>query len=430
MKGSGEMAGFVEIGGRLAPAAAAAGRVPESIEGRSSWVAAGLTLAVLSISYGAPLVLVVGLKPVTAALGGDRSVVALAGAPVWVGTGTGGLVTGWIADRVGIRRMTVFGAAMTALGLFISSLGQVWTLYLGHALLIGFLGGGALYPPMLVYISRWFDRRRGTALALISSGQYVAGVVWPSLLQHALLRVGWRATMLGFAAIVALIVPLALRLRPPPPPGRAAGAARHALRGVTPMRLSPNMVQALLCAAGFLCCVPMAMPSSHLVAFCSDLGIRPAQGAVMLSVLLGCAFASRVFWGWLADRIGGLATVLAGSTCQALAVALFSVTRNEAGLFAVSAAYGLGFSGIIPAYVVAIRDLFPSAQASWRVPMLLFTSMTGMAFGAWFAGALYDYFGFYAPAFAAGALFNLGNLVVVGFLLIRQTRGLHGAPAR
>ena len=142
----------------------------------------------------------------------------------------------------------------------------------------------------------------------------------------------------------------------------------------------------------------------------------------MLSVLLGSAFVSRLFWGRLADRIGGLGTVFAGSACQALAVAAFSVTRNEAGLFAVSAAYGLGFSGIVPAYVVAIRDLFPSSEAAWRVPAVLFTGMSGMAFGSWFAGALYDHFGAYAPAFAAGALFNLGNLAVIGLLLARLGR--------
>jgi MFS family permease len=409
--------------------AAAARRYPTSVETRSSWVAAGLAIAILSISYGAPLVGVIGLKSIAAALGADRSVVALATALVWVGTGLGGILMGWVADRVGVRRTVIFGAAMTALGLVVSALGSVTALYLGHALLIGLLGGGALYPPLLIYISRWFDRRRGTALALISSGQYIAGVVWPQAFQHALAAFGWQTTMLGFAAVVILILPLALLLRPPPEPGRATGAARHAFRGVTAMRLSPNAVQALLCAAGFLCCVPMAMPSSHLVAFCSDLGITPAQGAAMLSVLLGCAFISRVFWGWLADRAGGLLTVFAGSACQALAIAAFSVTKNEAGLFAVSAAYGLGFSGIIPAYIVAIRELFPSAEASWRVPVLLFTSMAGMAFGAWFAGALYDYFGFYAPAFAAGALFNLGNLAVIGFLFLRQTRANRLAAA-
>jgi len=415
--------GVAPISVRRLHAAAGTKRFPDSIETRSSWAAAALAIGILSISYGAPLVVVVGLKPIASALDSDRSVVALAAALVWVGTGTGGIVMGWVADRVGVRRTVIFGALMTALGLAVSAIGKIWALYLGHALLIGFLGGGALYPPMLIYISRWFDRRRGTALALISSGQYVAGMIWPSVFQNALIWVGWQATMLSFAVVIALIVPLALLLRPAPQPGHASGSAVIFARNVKAMRLPANLVQALLCAAGFLCCVPMAMPSSHLVALCSDLGISPAQGAAMLSVLLGCAFASRLFWGWLADRIGGLSTVLAGSVCQALAIAAFSVTKNEAGLFAVSAAYGLGFSGIIPAYVVAIRELFPSAEASWRVPALLFTSMGGMAFGSWFAGALYDSFGFYAPAFAAGALFNLGNLLVVGFLVVRQTRG-------
>ena len=142
----------------------------------------------------------------------------------------------------------------------------------------------------------------------------------------------------------------------------------------------------------------------------------------MLSVLLGCAFVSRMFWGWAADRIGGLGAVLAGSACQAAAIAAFAVTQDEAGLFAVSAAYGLGFSGIIPAYVVAIREHFPSPEASWRVPTMFFAGMSGMAFGGWFAGALYDHFGFYAPAFVAGALFNLANLALIGFLVMQQAR--------
>jgi MFS family permease len=186
--------------------------------------------------------------------------------------------------------------------------------------------------------------------------------------------------------------------------------------------MRPNAVLGIIAIAGFCCCIPMAIPQGHLVAFCSDIGIPAAQGAAMLSVLQAAAFVSRVFWGWLADRVGGLLTVLAASACQALAIAAFMTTQNEAGLFAISAAYGLGFSGIIPAYVVAIRDLFPSAEASWRVPTLLFTGMSGMAFGGWFAGALYDHFGFYAPAFAAGALFNFANLLVIGFLVARQAR--------
>jgi MFS family permease len=415
--------GAARIGVHRSRTDARADRFPDSVETGWSWVAAALAIGILSISYGGPLIVVVGLKPIAAALGSDRSVIALAAALVWVGTGSGGILMGWVADRIGVRRTVIFGALMTALGLAVSAAGRVWTLYLGHALLIGFLGGGALYPPLLIYVSRWFDRRRGTALALISSGQYIAGVIWPTVFQHWLGWFGWQSTMLCYALVVVAMAPLALFLRPAPSSGRAIGSAAILVRGTQALGLRPNTVQGLLCAASFLCCVPMAMPAGHLVAMCSDLGISPAQSAAMLSVLLGCAFVSRQFWGWLADRIGGLGTVLAGSACQAVAIAAFSVTKSETGLFAVSAAYGLGFSGIVPAYVLAIRELFPSSEASWRVPTMLFAGMSGMAFGGWFAGALYDSLGFYAPAFAAGALFNLGNLLVVGFLVLRQTRG-------
>jgi MFS family permease len=395
----------------------------DSIEGRASWIAALLTTAVLAISYGAPLIVVVGLKPIAASLGADRQTVALAGALVWIGTGMGGIMMGWIADRVGVRAVVVFGAAMVALGLAVSSLGQIWALFLGHALLIGLLGNAAHFPPLVVYVSRWFDRRRGAAVALISSGQYIAGMIWPTVFEHGIAEFGWQATMLGYSLVaVAAIVPMALFLAPPPPPlpSLAAPAPVGVRARPRTLGLPPNLVQGLLCVAGFLCCVPMAMPAGHLVAFCSDLGIPAAQGAAMLSVLLGSAFVSRLFWGWLADRIGGLGTVLAGSACQTLAIAAFTMTQDEAGLFAIAAAYGLGFSGIVPAYVLAVRELFPSSEASWRVPTLLFTSMGGMAFGGWFAGALYDHFGYYAPAFTAGALFNMANLAVIGFLVLRQ----------
>ena len=404
-----------------------ASRFRDSIESRSSWMAAVITTAILAISYGAPLLVVVGLKPITASLGTDRSVVALAAALVWVGTGMGGIVMGWVAERIGVRPTVVFGAVMAALGLAVSATGQVWALFLGHAILIGLLGNSAHYPPLVVYISRWFDRRRGTAVALISSGQYVAGMLWPTVFERAMTRFGWQATMLGYAVLVAAaILPLALFLQPPPQPSRGAAAVgREMRRRGRALGLPANLVQTLLSAAGFLCCVPMAIPAGHLVALCTDLGIPAAHGAVMLSVLLGSAFVSRLFWGWLADRIGGLGTVLAGSACQALAIAAFAVTQDEVGLFTVSAAYGLGFSGIVPAYVLAVRELFPAAEASWRVPTVLFISMSGMAFGGWFAGALYDHFGFYAPAFATGALFNVANLLVIGFLVTRQARERH-----
>jgi MFS family permease len=403
----------------------AAHRAPEQessgADSRDSWRTAWLVLAILSVSYASPLVIVVGMKPMQAALGTDRSVLALAGALVWVGTGSGGILMGWLADRIGVRRTVTIGAFMIAAGLALSSLGSIWTLYLGHALL-GFLGNGGVYPPLLVYVSRWFERRRGAAIALISSGQYVAGVVWPFFFERGMTAFGWQAVMLVYGAFaLAFILPATRFLKDPPKaapiPVRRPGSRTGERPRVAGMH--PNAAQALICVAGFCCCIPMSVPQAHIVAFCGDLGIKPTHGAAMLSLMLACAFLSRQAWGALADRIGGLRTVMAGSACQAVAIALFLLTQDEAGLFFVSAAFGLGFAGIIPSYSVAVRDLFPASEASWRMPLTLFTAMSGMAFGSWFAGALYDHFGYYAPAFGIAVIFNLLNLTIVGFLVWR-----------
>ncbi|HEY0183017.1 MAG TPA: MFS transporter [Rhodopila sp.] len=397
----------------------AAGSTAGSIESARSWHAAFLALAILSLSFGSPLLAVVGMRDIQAALHTDRSVVSLASALVWIGNGVGGIPMGWLADRIGIRRTVSIGVVMMAVGMALSSLGSIWALYVGHGLFIGLLGNGAIYAPLIVYVSRWFDRRRGTALALISSGQYIAGVIWPSILEAGMQRYGWQPVMLGYGAVVLAGVPLLTLLRPPPDP--FVSGAGHAVPhpGERVLGLHPNVAMGLLCIAGFCCCVPMALPASHLVAFCGDVGITPNHGAAMLSVMLACAFISRQFWGAFADRFGGLRSVLTGSAFQAVAVAAFMLTRNEVGLFAVASAFGLGFSGIIPSYSVAVRDLYPSREASWRIPMVLMTSMVGMAFGSWLGGDLFDRFGSYLPAFAAGVLFNLVNLAVLGFLVSR-----------
>ena len=392
------------------------------VDSRASWNTAWLVLAILSVSYASPLLIVVGMKPMQEALGTDRAVLALAGSLVWVGTGSGGILMGWLADRIGIRRTVSIGACMIAAGLALSSLGSIWALYVGHGLMVGLLGNGGVYPPLLVYVSRWFERRRGAAIALISSGQYVAGVLWPALFEQGLTSFGWQALMLAYGGFVlAFILPATLFLKPlptialPPPRHAPHGATqRHRVAG-----MHPNAAQALICVAGFCCCIPMSVPAAHIVAFCGDIGIKPTHGAAMLSVMLGSAFLARQAWGALADRIGGLRTVLAGSACQAVAIACFLLTQDEVGLFAVSAAFGLGFSGIIPSYSLAIRDLFPNSEASWRMPLTLFTAMSGMAFGSWFAGALYDHYGYYAPAFGLSVVFNLLNLAIVGFLVWR-----------
>ncbi len=393
-----------------------------SIETRASWVVAGAALCTMGMSFGAAWITAVALKDIAAEVGGTRSIPALASALAWLGGGIGGIVMGRVADRIGTRWTVLFGALMIGVGLALSTLGPPWPLWIGHGLFIGVIGIGGINAPMYIYVSRWFDRRRGSALALISSGSYLAGALWPPVFERAIAAFGWRQTMVWYAAAeIVVIVPLAAIYFRHPPEVIHPAAALHGADGKTRvLGWPPNAVFALMCAAAVLCCIPMAMPQGHLVAFCSDLGIARSVGALMLSVLLGTAFLSRQIWGAISDRIGGLATVLIGSAWQAAAMISFMLTQDEVGLFTVAAAFGVGFSGIIPAYVLALRELFPAAEAYWRIPTLLLFSGFGMAAGGWLAGLLYDHFGYYAPAFAFGIGANILNLMVVGLLVGRQ----------
>ena len=394
-----------------------------TIETRESWVVASVALFVMMMAFGAAWIIAVALKDIAGELGGTRSIPALASSLAWLGQGAGGILMGRLADSVGTRWTVLFGALMIGVGLSISTLGSPWALWIGHGLFMGLIGLGGINAPMYIYVSRWFDRRRGSALALISSGSYLAGAIWPPVFERAIAGFGWRTTMLCYAvAEIVVIVPLALiYFRHPPElflPAPASGADGRETRL---FGLPRNLVFVMMCGAGVLCCIPMAMPQGHLVAFCTDLGISRSVGALMLSVLLGTAFLSRQIWGVISDRIGGLATVLIASAWQAASMAGFLFTQNETGLFTVAAAFGLGFSGIIPAYVLAVRELFPASEASWRIPtLLLFSGGFGMAAGGWLAGLLYDHFGTYAPAFAFGVGTNLLNLVLIGALVARQ----------
>jgi MFS family permease len=394
--------------------------VATSVETRASWTAAGIVLFIFTFSYGAPLVAVVALKPIAAELSSPRSIPALANSLAWLGSGTGALAFGWIAERVGIRATVVFGGAMIGCGLALASYGATSELLVGHGVLLGLLGGGAVNVPLIIYITRWFDRRRGSAVALVSSGQYIAGALWPPLIAFGIAEIGWRGTMLVFGIASTFAVALAtLLLLKPTPPGDAA-VEQDGVTSAHVSGLSPRATFVLLCVAGFLCCTPMAMPPAHLVALCTDFGIAPARGALMLSVLLGSAFISRQLWGWLSDTIGGLNTILAASICQAAALLGFVFTQDEAGLFAVAAAFGLGFSGIIPAYVLALRELYAAAEAAWRIPLWFFCNICGMAFGGWVAGFIYDQVGAYGPAFTLGVGLNLLNIAIIWLLAARR----------
>jgi MFS family permease len=393
------------------------------VDSKASWTVATVCVLVLGAAFGAPWMAAVALKDIAAEVGGARSVPAFAVALAWFGSGFGGIAMGRIAERVGVRWTVMFGSVMIAIGLTLATLGPTWPLYIGYGVFVGLFGLSGINAPFYVYISKWFERRRGSALALISSGTYIAGALWPPFFERVIAYAGWRQAMFWFAIFeICLIVPLAaIFLRPPPEqPPPLSVTHRGTTEPASVLGWPSNLVFVALAAAIFMCCVPMSMPQSHLVAFCSDLGISQAHGAAMLSVLLGAALFCRQVWGVISDRIGGLHTVLLGSVIQALTLSAFLFTQDEVGLFTVSAAFGLGFSGMIPATVLAGQQLFPPAEAAWRIPTLLLCSNSGMATGGWLAGVLYDHFGYYGPAFATGITINLLNLAIVLTLVSRQ----------
>ena len=404
---------------------------PSALDSRTAWIVTSGALAILTIAFGAPLLSAVALKPIAADLHTARAAPSAAGSFTYIGGAFGGILAGWLSGRIAIRWIVMFGAVMLSAGLVVSASGGLLTLYVGHGVLMGLLGTSCMFSPLVTYVSRWFDRRRGAAVALISSGQSVSGALWPVLFQAGIGNLGWRSTMMvyGGFVIVAILLLAVIFLRQPPEASTSPGAGRRGpLAGALVIGLPPNAMMILLMIAVFCCCVPMSMPMQHIVAFCGDLGFASTHGAAMLSVLLGSAFIARMLWGALADKVGGLQTLFWSSLAQLVALSGFLLTRNEAALFAISAAFGLGLSGLLPAYVITIREFYPAIEANWRVPTVLLAGYVGMAGGGWGAGVIYDHFGQYLPAFGFGIVLNVVNLFLLLWLVIRQG-GIGSRPA-
>ncbi|MBC7598251.1 MAG: MFS transporter, partial [Polaromonas sp.] len=319
------------------------------------------------------------------------------------------------------------GAIGMGLGFAAAALSNsVWLFALAHGLLVGLLGSSATFSPLLADTSLWFMRRRGIAVAVCASGNYLGGALWPPIIQHFVESVGWRQTYWGLAVFCSLaMLGLAQLMRQRPP---ALALAPVNARGVAasdrPFGLSLGQAQALLCVAGLSCCVAMSMPQVHIVAYCSDLGFGAARGAEMLSLMLACGIVSRLISGAICDRIGGLRTLLLGSALQTVALLLFIPFDGMVSLYVISAMFGLFQGGIVPSYAIIVREHFPAAQAGARVGTVIMFTMLGMALGGWMSGKVFDLTGSYNAAFFNGIAWNLLNFGVVLFLLRRTLRPL------
>jgi MFS family permease len=401
-----------------------------SIEVQYGWVIIFASLLIHSIGLGAPNILFVTLKPIAADLGTDRAVPSLAYSLMMLGTGVGGLAMGWWLDKRGVMEPVLFGAVMIGLGALLAaqSMGK-WNLYLANGILIGLLGKAAMIAPLVANATRWFDRRRGLAVAIIASGQGVAGMFWPPVIRYINDGAGWREVYQFYGVFVLVtMIPLAWLLRPKPPavPGVASGAGRGANGRV--LGLPSNAVQLVLWLAVVGCCAAMAMPTVHLFSHATDLGFPAVRAAELLSVLFAAAFVSRIAFGMLADRIGGVRTLLIGSGCQAFMLLVFSQVNSLPALYIAAFMFGLGFAGIMPCYALIVRVLFPIHQVGWRIAGQYLFAASGMALGGWLGGAIHDLTGGYGAAFLAGCAFNAVNLVLIGGLYMRQIRHMRREP--
>jgi MFS family permease len=395
-----------------------------------AWLRLSASLALMTLGGVAMYGVFVVLPALQAEFGVTRAEASLPYTLTMLGFGVGGILMGALVDRFGVMVPALRHTLPMSAGLILAGMaGSVVQFAIVHGLLAGMLGCSATFAPLVADISLWFNRRRGIAVAIVISGNYLAGTVWPPILQHFFDTAGWRATYIGagiFCLVVMLPLTLVLRTRPPAIAGSASTKETKLER---PMGLSPTALMVLLCIAGVACCVAMSMPQVHIVAYCGDLGYGAQRGAEMVSVMMGFGIVSRLVSGWICDRIGGLRTLLLGSVLQGIALALFLPFDGLVSLYVVSALFGLFQGGLVPAYPIIVREFFSPREAGTRVSIVLMATLFGMAFGGWITGVIFDYTGSYRAAFINGIGWNLLNLSIAAWLLRASSRAPTGAPA-
>jgi len=383
----------------------------------------GLALIIGSIGSVGMWSVVVVLPGVQAEFGATRGAVSLAFTLIMLGFGLGGVATGRITDRFGIVLAMALSISFLGIAYILAGLSTTLWQFIAVHFLIG-LGTSATFAPLMAEVSHWFERYRGLAVGIVASGNYVGGTIWPPLVNWGTQVTGWRTTHIAigiFCAVTMSLVLLALR-------ARIGGATLRDHENAPPprvdLRLSTNALTTLLCVAGISCCVAMAMPQVHIVAYCGDLGYGVARGAEMLSLMMAFGVVSRIGSGFLADRIGGIRTLLIGSVAQGFALLFYLFFDGLASLYVISAMFGLCQGGIVPSYAIIVRESMPAREAATRVGLVILASVFGMSFGGWVSGVIFDATGSYAAAFMNGLVWNALNIVIMVALLIRARQRL------
>ena len=388
-----------------------------------AWMRLALALVIGSIGSVGMWSVVVVLPVVQAEFGATRGAVSLAFTLTMLGFGLGGVATGKITDRFGIVAAMALSISFLGLAYVLAGLSTTLWQFIAVHVLIG-LGSSATFGPLMAEASHWFERYRGLAVTIVASGNYVGGTIWPPLVNWGVQSAGWRTTHIAIGIFCALAMTIMLALLR----AQIGRATQRSHANAAPprvdLRLSTNTVTAMLCIASISCCVAMAMPQVHIVAYCGDLGYGVARGAEMLSLMMAFGVISRIGSGFLADKIGGIRTLLIGSVAQAFALLFYLFFDSLSSLYVISAMFGLFQGGIVPSYAIIVRKSMPAREAATRVGIVILASVVGMSFGGWVSGVIFDATGSYAAAFLNGLGWNALNITIMVALLIRSRQRL------
>lgn len=404
---------------------------PSHLDSRKAWLMAFSSSLLLGAAFGTMLCVTVFLKPLEAEFGWERGVTSFAYSISAFFVGSFGIGMGKLVDRISVRPILLFGAVMMGISqLLLSRIDSLWQLYLIYGLLVGALANGSFLVPLMTNIGFWFERNRGMAVGVVMAGQSLGGALMPALARWLVATLGWREAYLTLGGIsMTVLVLLALIVRDPP--GIATTKANAKVNGPSRAEIAPGPLTATLCLAIVLCCICMSIPLIHIYPLALEQGLLPSAAAGVLSVIMVTSIVGRVGSGRLADRIGGVRTLLVASGLQTVMVFWFSQLSTLPWFIAVGIFYGIGYGGVIPSYAIIVREMIPTHRVGAVMGMVFFFGNLGMALGGFLGGVIYDWSGGYPTSYATGALAGMANLAIVGGLLlvIRMRKPPIHAPA-
>ena len=389
----------------------------ESSRNLRAWLMVGTCTVMVAMGFGAIVNMAVFLTPLATEFGWSRGELSVAYSLVTIGTGVGGILMGYFADRIPIRIVALCGALVPALMLLgLSHLQSTRELYVYHALM-GLLGIGAIMAPLNTVASLWMPRNPGLAIGVVSAGGAFGQGVVPFVARHLVLIEGWRGAYFVMALVhLAIMLPLAFAIRNAPSAATAAAPSKPGNAYAMPRRALIGW----LCVAVLFCCVCMGTPIVHVASLGADRGLMQGEAAGLLTVMMLCGMAGRIAFGKVADRLGSLQAYIAASAGQTALAFLFPAVAGRPGLYLLSGLFGFVFSGVMTSFILCAREYAGGERTALTIGIVMFFGWLGMAAGGWQGGLFYDLCGSYGTSFGNASLGGLANLLVLA-LLYRAT---------